>query len=124
MQLPRVLLFVALKRAELAPLVAAEPPFRLQLLQAILLRSLRRLRLQIIPLRILPLAALERAQFAPVSAAQPALRLQLLQTRILDGLLLRRNGDGARNPPRSSSLRSSSGGRKGNGQMAVGCRGS
>jgi hypothetical protein len=76
--LPRVLPLVALKRAQLAPLGAAEPAFRLQLLQAVLLSGLRILRLQIIALRVLALAALERAQLAPVSAAQPALRLQLL----------------------------------------------
>jgi hypothetical protein len=89
---PRVLPLALLERAELAPLGAAETPLRLQLLQAILLRSLRILRLLIIPLRILPLTALECAQLAPVSAAQPALRLQLLQSGILDGLQTRRNG--------------------------------
>ena len=88
--LPRVLPLALLKRAELAPLGAAQPPLRLQLLQTILLRSLRILRLQIIPLRVLPLAALERAQLAPLGAAQPSLRLQLLQTILLRSLRILR----------------------------------
>ena len=83
--LPRVLPLVALQGTQFAPLGAAQPALRLQLLQAMLLGVLCILRLRIVLLCVLPLVALQRAQFAPLGAAEPALRLQLLQTRVLSG---------------------------------------
>jgi len=87
----RVLPLGALQRAQLAPLGAVQPAFRLQLLQAIRRHRCGGRRLAL--LRVLPLGALQRIQLTPFGAAEAIPRLQLLHARALDGLLLR-NGAG------------------------------